>query len=40
MVAYFAARIVKRLPPGVILHNLRLYETATSYAEWFAGDNR
>lgn len=40
MVADFAARIVKRLPPGVILHNLRLYETATSYAEWFAGDNR
>jgi len=40
MVADFASRINRRLPAGVILHNLKLYETATSYAEWFAGDNR
>lgn len=40
MVADFAVRIGKHLPPGVILHSLKLYETATSYAEWHAGDNR
>ncbi|MBE0673423.1 MAG: 6-carboxytetrahydropterin synthase, partial [Bacteroidales bacterium] len=40
MVADFAGRIGKRLPSGVILHNIRLYETATSYAEWHACDNR
>lgn len=26
--------------PGVELHSLRLHETATSFAEWFAEDNR
>ncbi|MDZ7738221.1 MAG: 6-carboxytetrahydropterin synthase [Bacteroidales bacterium] len=35
-----AARIKSHLPDGVSLHNLRLYETATSYAEWFADDNK
>ncbi|MDA3833139.1 MAG: 6-carboxytetrahydropterin synthase [Spirochaetales bacterium] len=35
-----AGRIKAQLPDGVILHNLRLYETATSYAEWFADDNK
>ena len=35
----FAARIAPRLPAGVTLHALRLYETATSYAEWYAEDN-
>lgn len=40
LVADFAARIVEHLPAGVILHSLRLFETATSYAEWHAGDNR
>ena len=35
----FARRIVARLPEGVRLHALRLHETATSYAEWFADDN-
>jgi len=30
---------MRKLPYGVRLHNLRLYETATSYAEWFASDN-
>ena len=37
--ADFAARIAPRLPAGVTLHALRLYETATSYAEWYAEDN-
>jgi 6-pyruvoyltetrahydropterin/6-carboxytetrahydropterin synthase len=40
MVADFAFRIRKLLPEGLLLHNLRLYETAKSYAEWFAEDNK
>lgn len=39
MIADFAARIKKRLPVGVELFSLRLRETATSCAEWFAADN-
>jgi len=34
-----AERIIPHLPEKVKLHNLKLYETATSYAEWFASDN-
>lgn len=40
MLGDFAARIARRLPRGVELHSLRLHETATSFAEWFAEDNR
>lgn len=32
----FAERIKKALPEGVELHSMKLRETATSYAEWFA----
>ena len=39
MLTDFAARIAARLPEGVRLHALRLHETATSFAEWFADDN-
>ena len=39
MLADFARRIASRLPEGVRLHSLRLHETATSFAEWFAEDN-
>jgi len=35
----FASIISSHLPPNVSLHNLRLWETATSYTEWFAEDN-
>ena len=35
----FAGRIRKLLPPAITLFSLRLRETATSYAEWFAEDN-
>jgi 6-pyruvoyltetrahydropterin/6-carboxytetrahydropterin synthase len=35
----FAARIRDLLPSAVRLHSLRLRETATSYAEWFAEEN-
>jgi 6-pyruvoyltetrahydropterin/6-carboxytetrahydropterin synthase len=39
MLADFAKRIKKRLPNEVKLFSLRLHETATSYAEWYASDN-
>jgi 6-pyruvoyltetrahydropterin/6-carboxytetrahydropterin synthase len=35
----FAARISRLLPFALRLHSLKLRETATSYAEWFAEDN-
>ena len=35
----FAKRIRELLPQGVLLHSIRLRETASSYAEWFAEDN-
>jgi len=39
LVADIASRIKPFLPPTVELHSLRLFETATSYAEWYAADN-
>jgi 6-pyruvoyltetrahydropterin/6-carboxytetrahydropterin synthase len=39
LVADFAVRIAPNLPSGVKLHSVKLYETATSFAEWFASDN-
>ncbi|OFX28529.1 MAG: 6-carboxytetrahydropterin synthase QueD [Bacteroidetes bacterium GWA2_32_17] len=39
MVVDFAERIKKLLPESVKLHSIRLYETATSYAEWNVDDN-
>lgn len=39
MLADFAARIAARLPEEVELYALRLHETATSFAEWYADDN-
>jgi 6-pyruvoyltetrahydropterin/6-carboxytetrahydropterin synthase len=40
LVADFARRISRLLPDGINLHSLKLYETATSYAEWYREDNR
>ncbi len=40
MVSDFAARIGSNLPTGIELHSLRLHETTTAYAEWYAEDNR
>ena len=40
LVLDFAGRIKKHLSPGIQLHSLRLYETANSFAEWFASDNK
>lgn len=39
LVADFASRIQKHLPDKVLLHSIKLYETATSFAEWHASDN-
>ena len=39
MVIDFAEKIKQRLPKKTQLFSLRLQETATSYAEWYAGDN-
>lgn len=40
MVIDFAERINGKLPESVELHSVKLYETATSYAEWYASDNQ
>lgn len=39
LVADFSRRIIGHLPADIRLHSLKLYETAKSYAEWFASDN-
>ncbi len=39
MVVDFAKRIQSRLPNGIGLFSLKLQETETSFAEWFASDN-
>ena len=40
LVTEFARRLQEKLPQYVKLHSLRLRETMTSFAEWFAEDNR
>lgn len=39
MVIDFSKKIKKRLPSHIELHSLKLQETETSFAEWFAYDN-
>lgn len=39
MLADFAERLLGALPEDVELCSLRLHETATSFAEWYASDN-
>jgi 6-pyruvoyltetrahydropterin/6-carboxytetrahydropterin synthase len=39
MVIDFAQRISSRLPKNIQLFSLKLQETETSFAEWFASDN-
>ncbi len=39
MVIDFANKIKKRLPNNIQLFSLRLQETESSFAEWFASDN-
>lgn len=38
MLIDFSEKIIHKLPKGVDLHSLKLYETNNSYAEWFASD--
>jgi 6-pyruvoyltetrahydropterin/6-carboxytetrahydropterin synthase len=40
MVIDFAAKIKARLPKNISLHSLKLQETDTSFAEWYATDNK
>lgn len=40
LVAEYARILKEALPPDVKLHSLRLRETTTAYAEWFASDNQ
>ncbi|MCQ2959067.1 MAG: 6-carboxytetrahydropterin synthase QueD [Bacteroidales bacterium] len=39
LTAYIAQEIKKHLPCDVELFSVRLFETPTSYAEWYAEDN-
>ncbi|NMH89083.1 6-pyruvoyl trahydropterin synthase family protein [Flavivirga algicola] len=39
MVIDFSKKIKKRLPSHISLHSLKLQETDTSFAEWYASDN-
>ncbi len=39
MLVDFAQKIIRLLPKHIRLHSLRLQETTSSYAEWFAEDN-
>jgi len=39
LVIYIANQIRSKLDPAMNLHSVKLYETATSYAEWFGSDN-
>ncbi len=40
LIKYFAETLQPELPENVSLFSMRLYETATSFAEWFASDNK
>lgn len=39
MVIDFAQKIQSRLPESIKLHAIKLQETETSFAEWYASDN-
>jgi 6-pyruvoyltetrahydropterin/6-carboxytetrahydropterin synthase len=39
MVTDFAQKIKNRLPADIQLHSLKLQETDSSFAEWYASDN-
>ena len=39
MIIDFASKIKTKLPENIQLHSLKLQETGTSHAEWFASDN-
>ncbi len=39
MVIDFSEKIKSRLPKNIELHSIKLQETETSFAEWYASDN-
>ena len=39
LLCWFAQVLSDKLPQGVELFSIKLYETAGSYAEWYASDN-
>lgn len=39
LVSYIAHILQQHMPAGVTLFSIRLYETVTAFAEWFASDN-
>lgn len=39
LLVYIAEKIKEKLPHNLQLHSLKLRETGTSYAEWYAEDN-
>lgn len=39
MIVDIVNRIRPHLPEGINIHHIKLWETASSYAEWFAEDN-
>ncbi|MDF1575485.1 MAG: 6-carboxytetrahydropterin synthase [Bacteroidales bacterium] len=40
LVIHIAEKLSPSLPAGVELYSIKLYETATSYAEWYLTDNQ
>ena len=40
MVIDFAAKIAQQLPDSIVLFSLKLQETESSYAEWYADQNK
>ena len=40
LLVHIAKLVSAKLPKTVKLHHLKMHETATSYAEWFASDNQ
>lgn len=40
LVLFIVDKIQSLSTPGLELHAVKLYETATSYAEWYAADNK
>ena len=40
LVLYIANKILPLLSPGIELYSVRLYETASSFAEWYMIDNQ
>ena len=40
IITHIAEILIPLLPEGVRLFSIRLYETVTSFAEWYASDNQ